>query len=156
MDSPKLSTNLFITGCIATSGMLQRKQPMKQLKFSIEWIECRHYQNCDAPLCPEDINVKHCLWFPGEPICRLRTAPEWVAKQKKISRLEGIDSEKCFTVRMLERIEEIKADIEGANPETAKAEAVWLARQTRKSGKKKQEQRKSRSNKKEPGNYTLF
>ena len=129
---------------------------MKQLKLPIEWISCRHYQNCDAPLCPEDVNVKSCLWFPGEPICRLRNGPDWVLKQRKLSRVKDIDPEKCFTVRMLERIEDIASEIEGANPETARAEAVWLAKQTRKSGKKNVIQRQTKKKMDEPGNYTLF
>lgn len=134
--------------------MIQKRQHMKQLKLPIEWITCRHFQNCDAPLCPEDVNVKSCLWFPGEPICRLRNTHDWVYKQRKISRIKGIDPEKCFTVRILERITEITSDVEGANPETARAEAVWLARQTRKTGKKKPVQPPKTPQ--EPGNYTLF
>ena len=136
--------------------MVQRNQIMKQLKLPIEWIHCRHYQNCDAPLCPEDVNLKQCLWFPGEPVCRLKNVPDWVTKQRKIARLKGINPEKYFTIRILERIEEITSDLEGADSELFEGEKAWLARKSRAQNK---EQLKSSSPKKsaeEPGNYTFF
>ena len=130
---------------------------MKQLKLPIEWIHCHHYQNCDAPLCPEDVNVKQCIWFPGEPICRLKNAPDWVAKQRKIARLKSIDREKYFTVRILERIEEITSDVEGADPELFEGEKAWLARKSRaaNTGKTKPPPRRKKPAD-EPGNYMLF
>ncbi len=129
---------------------------MKQLKLPIEWINCRYYQNCDAPLCPQDVNVKQCLWFPGEPICRLKDAPEWVAKQRKISKLKGIDQEKYFTVRILESIKEITSDLEGANPEFFEGEKAWLARQSRAGKIEKIKHHPRKKPPDEPGNYTLF
>ncbi len=129
---------------------------MKQLKLPIEWIHCRYYQNCDAPLCPQDVNVKQCIWFPGEPICRLKDAPEWVAKQRKISKLKGIDQEKYFTVRILESIREITSDLEGANTEFFEGERAWLARQSRAGKIEKIKQPPSKKPPDEPGNYMLF
>ncbi|MFO8101068.1 MAG: hypothetical protein R6U37_02700 [Dehalococcoidia bacterium] len=129
---------------------------MKQLKLPIEWIHCRHYQNCDAPLCPEDPNVRQCIWFPGEPVCRLKNAPEWVAKQRKIARLKGIDSGKYFTVRILEKIREITPEIEGADPELFEGEKAWLARQSRAGKIERSRPSPRRKPSFEPGNYTLF
>lgn len=112
--------------------VLQRSEPMKQLKLPLEWIQCRYYNDCDAPLCPEDINLKGCLWFPNEPICRLRKVPGWVHKQRKISGLKGINPEKYFTLRMLNRIEKLGPTIEGADPELFGGEKLWAARQSTK------------------------
>ena len=129
---------------------------MKQLKLPIEWIHCRHYQNCDAPLCPEDINLKQCLWFPGEPICRLKNAPDWVNKQRKISRLKGIDKEKYFTVRILERIKEINRDLEGADPELFEGEKAWLAKCSRSRSKEQVSQLPRKKPNEKPVNYSFF
>ena len=129
---------------------------MKQLKLPIEWIDCRHYQNCDAPLCPQDVNVKQCIWFPGEPVCRLKTAPEWVAKQRQIKRLKNIDRERYFTVRILERIKEITPQTQGADPELTAAEKAWLAPNTRASKTGKSSGPKKKNQPSEPGNYMLF
>ena len=129
---------------------------MKQLKLPIEWIHCRHYKNCDAPLCPEDVNVKQCLWFPGEPVCRLRNAPEWIAKQRRINRVKSINREKYFTVRMLERIKEITSDLEGADSELFKGEKAWLASQTRAGNTPKKKHSSPKKPVDEPGNYTFF
>lgn len=131
---------------------------MKQLKLPIEWIHCRHFNDCDAPLCPEDVNLKQCLWFPSEPVCRLRDAPEWVGKQRIIARLKGIDREKYFTLRMLQRITEIDSQLEGADPELFQGEKAWLARRTR--NRKSEKPRTGRPDlekrPQEPGNYMLF
>ena len=136
--------------------MVQMNQQMKQLKLPIEWIHCRHYQNCDAPLCPEDVNLRQCQWFPGEPICRLKSAPDWVPKQRKISRMKTIDPERYFTVRMLERIDDITEDIQGADPELFQGEKAWLAGQTRAGKVDRPEKPSRRKRSDEPGNYTLF
>ncbi len=129
---------------------------MKQLKLPLEWIHCHHYQNCDAPLCPEDVNLKQCLWFPGEPVCRLKNAPEWAHKQRKIAKLKNIDKEKYFTVRILDRIKEITDDLQGADTELSQGEKAWLSNQSRagNTGHGKSLPQKKLAD--EPGNYTLF
>lgn len=131
---------------------------MKQLKLPIEWIHCRYFNDCDAPLCPEDVNLKQCLWFPAEPVCRRRDAPEWVNKQRLIARLKSIDREKYFTLRMLQKIEDINPQLEGADPELFQGEKAWLARRTRARYSETPDTRRPQRQKKsqEPGNYMLF
>ena len=129
---------------------------MKQLKLPIEWIHCRYYQNCDAPLCPEDVNVNQCLWFPGEPVCRLKNSPSWVAKQRKINKLKNIDREKFFTVRMIERLIDINNDLEGADSNLYQGEKAWLAKQTRLGNPGNTKKGSPKISHDEPGNYTLF
>ncbi len=136
--------------------MLKKNQLMKQLKLPIEWIHCRHYQNCNAPLCPEDVNVKQCLWFPGEPVCRLKSAPEWVNKQRRINRTKGLDREGYFTVRMLDRIKEITTNLQGADSNQYQGERTWLAMQTRLGNPDDLKKPPPSKKPDEPGNYTLF
>jgi len=50
----------------------------------------------------DESSVSHAAWFPDEEICRLADSPEWVSRQKKISKKLTFESG-CFTVRMLER-----------------------------------------------------
>ena len=65
--------------------------------------DCRYFDGCSAPLCPlDESSVSHAAWFPDEEICRLADSPEWVSRQKKISKKLTFESG-CFTVRMLER-----------------------------------------------------
>lgn len=103
---------------------------MKQLSLPLQTINCRHYNECEAPLCPQAINLKGCLWFPSEPVCRLKDAPGWVQKQRQIAKVPGIDREKYFTLRMLDSIEEITQDLEGANPELSRGEKEWFGERT--------------------------
>jgi len=71
------------------------------------------------------------LWFPGEPVCRRRKAPDWVAKQRRLSRLKGIEREKYFTVPMLNALTEINRDCVGADPAVADDDQNWLRRHRR-------------------------
>ncbi|MBM3132696.1 MAG: hypothetical protein FJZ95_06660 [Chloroflexi bacterium] len=111
---------------------------MKQLSLPLQTINCRHYNECEAPLCPQDINLKGCLWFPSEPVCRLKDAPTWVQKQRQIAKVRGIDREKYFTLRMLNSIEEITQGLEGANPQSSRGERDWFGERTE-SGKSRAE-----------------
>ncbi|MFO8009832.1 MAG: hypothetical protein R6U89_03360 [Dehalococcoidia bacterium] len=132
---------------------------MKQLKLPLEWIDCRYYNDCDAPLCPQDINLEQCLWFPREQVCRLRNAPDWVKKQRKISRIKNIDEEAYFTVTMLQKIGEITSDIRGADPESVDGEREWLSRWPRRKRKKKSDtpvDTENEGERKQPGTYRMF
>lgn len=99
-----------------------------QLALSIESIQCRAYESCTAPLCPKDVNVGRCLWFADEPVCSLRTVPDWVRKQRRISRLPSIDSSKYFTFHMLNATRSIGRGVQGADPNHVDADKVWVAR----------------------------
>ncbi len=125
---------------------------MKQLELPIEWTNCRYYSDCDAPLCPEDTDLKQCLWFPNEPVCRLKSAPEWAQKQKKIARLEGIDIGKYFTVKMLNAVEDISGNLEGIDSELYGGEKLWLSKRSAKRKKDITEY----EFKEDIGNYPMF
>ncbi|MDD5093371.1 MAG: hypothetical protein PHV74_03190 [Dehalococcoidia bacterium] len=100
--------------------------PPRQLRLALEPVECRYEKECAAPMCPRDINFGGRIWFPKEPICRLRSAPEWVRKQREIARLPGIDADRYFTFRMLKAVPEICHDLQGANPDYVTAERIWF------------------------------
>jgi len=104
----------------------RRSLPPRQLSLSLQSIKCRHGEECAAPLCPKDIDFAKQIWFPHEPICRLRHAPEWVQRQRQIKKLPGIDPGKYFTFRMLKAINEVKKGLQGANPDYVTAESIWF------------------------------
>ena len=47
---------------------------------------CKYFDGCSAPLCPRDEGIADRAWFSDEDICRLADVPEWVRRQRKISR----------------------------------------------------------------------
>ena len=104
---------------------------MKQLQFPMESIECRYYNECGAPMCPKDVNFGRYIWFPFEPVCRLKMVPDWVLKQRKISKISNIDANKYYTLRMLDAIDKISRDTEGIDPEYVGGEKLWLSKHTR-------------------------
>jgi hypothetical protein len=80
-------------------------------------------------MCPKDENVENYSWFPDEDICRLSDAPEWVKRQKRISKkaVQG----GCFTLAMLKQDCQIRKGIKGIDPdgtdkERAADEAAWF------------------------------
>ncbi len=134
---------------------------MKQLKLPMDSVDCRYYQDCDAPMCPKDINFGRCLWFPGEPTCRLRDAPDWVTKQKKIARLPSIDPNKYFTLRMLNSINQVDSDLQGIDPEYFGGDRLWLSKRSIKVDKTKSEDGQIKPDsdalpQENVGNYPLF
>jgi len=79
---------------------------------------CPHFEECAAPLCPKDDDRQGHVWFPDEPVCRLRDVPEWVKKQRKIARLKGVDRERFFTIRMLNEISTVRRNLQGKHPDS--------------------------------------
>ena len=106
----------------------QSSREAKQLRLPLESVECRYYQDCAAPLCPSDVYFGSGTWFPPEPVCRLRSAPEWVRKQRQIARLPRIDPDRYFTFRMLNAIPKVGRGLEGANPDRVTAERIWFTK----------------------------
>ncbi len=104
------------------------KREARQLSLPLESIECRYYQDCAAPLCPSDVCFGSRIWFPREPVCRLKSVPDWVRKQRKIAKLRGIDPDRYFTFRMLNTIPRVGCGLEGANPDLVTAERIWFTR----------------------------
>ncbi|MCD6599605.1 MAG: hypothetical protein J7L19_03435 [Dehalococcoidia bacterium] len=99
---------------------------MKQLDLPAKRVDCPSYEVCAAPLCPMDIDLGSRVWFPNEPVCRLRKCPGWVRKQRKIAKLPGIKQDRYFTIRMLNSIKQIRKGLQGASPSSPDAEKFWL------------------------------
>lgn len=98
----------------------------KQLYLPLEKFECQYYKDCAAPLCPRDVDFGSRIWFPHEPICRLRSVPDWVHKQRQIARLPEIGQDRYFTYRMLKAIPKVRRGLQGANPDYVTAERIWF------------------------------
>lgn len=132
---------------------------MEQIPLPFNSVDCRYYQECEAPMCPKDIDFGKCLWFPGEPVCRLKEVPDWVLKQRKIAKLPAIDPNKYFTLRMLNSIDDISLGLEGIDPEYFGGEKLWLSKQSdsrKKSGAQDSNGNTDHEFELDPGNYPLF
>jgi len=96
-------------------------------------MDCKHFDECSAPLCPLDEGTARAVWFADETICRLQDVPEWVKRQRKIAKTGVTAAAGCFTLPMLERRCVIGKKITGIDPDTAdeerkNAENDWLVR----------------------------
>jgi hypothetical protein len=96
-------------------------------------MDCRYFEGCSAPLCPKDAGNAQCTWFADEDICRLADVPEWVKRQRKISKKAamGCALSGYFTVAMLKQDCHISKGIKGIDPngtdkERAEDEAAWF------------------------------
>jgi hypothetical protein len=78
-------------------------------------MDCSYFEGCTAPLCPKDAGNAQCAWFADEEICRLADVPEWVKRQRKVSRKAA--PEGCFTVAMLKQDCRIYRGIKGIDPD---------------------------------------
>jgi hypothetical protein len=92
-------------------------------------MDCRYFDGCSAPLCPKDEGVADRTWFPDEDICRLADVPEWVRRQRKISRKATMGG--YFTLAMLKHDCRICKGMKGIDPdgtdkERAADEATWF------------------------------
>jgi hypothetical protein len=92
-------------------------------------MDCKYFDGCSAPLCPKDEGIVDRTWFPDEDICRLADVPEWVRRQRKVSRKAALDG--YFTLAMLKQDCRISKGIKGIDPdgtdtERATDETAWL------------------------------
>jgi hypothetical protein len=78
---------------------------------------CRHFQNCDASICPEQ-NPDETIWFPDESVCRSKhyAALKWVRKQKKIQRKTKY-RDFYFTKSYIEKIRRVTSGTRGLRPD---------------------------------------
>jgi hypothetical protein len=92
-------------------------------------MDCKYFDGCSAPLCPKDEGVADRTWFADEDICRLADVPEWVKRQRKVSRKAAMGG--YFTLAMLEQDCRITQGMKGIDPdgtdkERAADEAAWF------------------------------
>jgi hypothetical protein len=90
--------------------------------------DCRYFDVCSTPLCPKDEGAAACAWFPDEDICRCSDVPEWVKRQRRVSRkAAGF----CFTFAMLAHDCRISKNLKGIDPDSSDQEReaavkMWL------------------------------
>jgi hypothetical protein len=100
--------------------------------YSVSCNGCRYFEECSAPICPEDPQ-KGCAWFPDEEICRRgdHASETMVRAQKRIAKATGKDFERgCFTAAMLSGVTKITKGIRGLDPESEITEVrvkKWLS-----------------------------
>jgi hypothetical protein len=94
---------------------------------------CKYFDGCSVPLCPRDAGIADRTWFPDEDSCRLADVPEWVRRQRKVSRKAamGCALSGYFTVAMLKQDCRISKgmkgiDLNGTDKERAAWEAAWF------------------------------
>jgi len=91
-------------------------------------IDCPYFRKCGAPLCPLDPeSLEHGIWFPDDPVCRRRPAPDWVKAQKKIKR-KATCRDCYFTFEMLNSGCVIGKGITGLSPDSKADEKERLRR----------------------------
>lgn len=79
--------------------------------------QCRHFDYCSASLCPLDSEpLKTGIWYPDEEICRLKSVPNWVKIQKKITK-KTKDKNTYYTYEMLNRNCKVGTGMTGLNPD---------------------------------------
>jgi hypothetical protein len=92
-------------------------------------MDCKYFDGCSAPLCPKDEGIADRTWFPDEDICRLADVPEWVKRQRKVSKKAVTGG--YFTLAMLEQDCRISKGVKGIDPdgtdkERSIDEAAWF------------------------------
>jgi hypothetical protein len=92
-------------------------------------IDCKYFEACDCPLCP--LGSDKPVWYPGESVCRREGMPDWVARQRKVSR--KVTAAGFWTKAMFEHDCKLYANIEGIDAETLtvnipKAVENWKAK----------------------------
>jgi hypothetical protein len=92
-------------------------------------MDCKYFDGCSAPLCPKDEGVADRTWFPDEDTCRLICVPEWVKRQRKVSRKAARGG--YFTLAMLKQDCRICKGMKGIDPdgtdkERAADETAWF------------------------------
>jgi hypothetical protein len=92
-------------------------------------MDCKYFDGCSAPLCPRDEGAADRAWFSDEDICRLISVPEWVKRQRKVSRKAAMGG--YFTLAMLKQDCRISKGMKGIDPdgtdrERAAGEAAWF------------------------------
>jgi hypothetical protein len=93
-------------------------------------MDCKYFDGCSAPICPKDEGVTDCAWFPDEDICRLVDVPDWVKRQRKVSRRVAVGNSLggYFTLAMLRHDCRICNGMKGIDPDgTDRERAAWEA-----------------------------
>jgi hypothetical protein len=92
-------------------------------------MDCKYFDGCSAPICPRDAGQEHTTWFPDEDVCRLADVPEWVKRQRRVSKKAAQGG--YFTLAMLKQDCRISKGMKGIDPdgtdkERAADETAWF------------------------------
>jgi hypothetical protein len=82
-------------------------------------INCIFSRECEAPMCPMQSREenKKTVWFPEEPVCKLKDVPDWVKQQRKIAHhIKARNAETFFELVMLETPFRVKGSVKGITP----------------------------------------
>jgi len=104
---------------------------MNQMELNLT-SRCPNFEGCSAPLCHIDKSLSQAVWYPGEPVCKLRQCPKWVKMQRRIAKVLGIPKDAdngqeaygAFSVQMLESAKRITPKIRGIDFES-ETEGAW-------------------------------
>lgn len=70
-------------------------------------IDCRYFDNCSAPLCPQlsETVLKVLFWFSDEPVCKNKDeTPEWLERQRELKRNHQTSEPVKYTYSKLAKI----------------------------------------------------
>jgi hypothetical protein len=92
-------------------------------------MNCKYFDGCSAPLCPKDEGIADRTWFPDEDMCRLADIPDWVKRQRKVSKKAAMGG--YFTLAMLKHDCRISTGMKGIDPDgtdekRAADETAWF------------------------------
>jgi len=94
--------------------------------------KCRHWDSCSAPLCLLDSDsLENGIWYPDEEVCRKRQVPEWIKRQKKITR-KARDYSKNFLLEMVKQNCVVGKGMTELDPDSLTSENEQLKRWYRK------------------------
>lgn len=81
--------------------------------------ECKHFETCEAPLCPLDDNLDSCIWYSDEEICRssIFKKLQWIRIQKRL-RKRQVSADGFFTKFRLNTMYACSPQTKGANPDS--------------------------------------
>ena len=82
--------------------------------------DCKYFEECNAPLCPLDTEVKMHTWFADEGICRRRpfAKNQIIQNQKKLQKAGAEFENGLFTGKMLNRRLKLSKATKGLNPDS--------------------------------------
>jgi hypothetical protein len=78
-------------------------------------VDCKYFNGCSAPLCPKDEGAADGAWFVAEAVCRLADVPEWVGRQREVSRKAAQGGR--FTLAMLKHDCQTLKGVKGVDPD---------------------------------------
>jgi hypothetical protein len=103
------------------------------MELGVMNMDCKYFDGCSAPLCPKDEEAADRTWFADEDICRLAAVPDWVKRQRKVSRKAALGGSPSgyFTLAMLKQDCQIRKGMKGVDPDgtdtkRADDEAAWF------------------------------